>query len=232
MAEEFLRNLPQVGEADLPEGSECDVCREKYGSHPGAMDNPVRLPCQHVIGSFCISLWVSPFEQGKNTCPFCRYVLFPLNHDPADPNYRELEEWYRASIQAPGMTDEDRRVARRSLRADERLLYEELQSGGSLLPALNEQGTLNAVQETALFEELVAIGAFEGLLGPLSDSNYRIIWELLRQDGFVYALNVPEMGGISGWKTVGQTPNSWFFVPSDEFAWPDGSGSLVGNPLV
>ena len=233
MAEEFLRNLPQVGEADLPKGSECGICQEKYGnvdSHPGAMDTPVRLPCQHVVGSDCIRRWVSPSEHGKNTCPFCRYIFFSSYQDFEDSVYREIEEWYRATIAPPGMTDEDRQVARRSLGAVERLLYEELQIRGSQLPALNGHGRLNAEQETALFEELVRIEAFGGLLG--SSLDFRIVWELLRRDGFVYVLYDPAMGHISGWRTIGRTPDSWFFVPSDEYAWPDGSGSLVGDPLV
>ena len=239
MAEEFLRNLAQVGEADLPKDSECGICQEKYGnvdSHPGAMDNPIRLPCQHVIGSDCIRRWVSPSEHGKNTCPFCRYIFFSSYQDFEDSLYREMEEWYRATIQPPGMTDEDRQVARHSLRTNERLLYEELQIRGSQLPALNEHGTLNAEQVSALFEELVRIEAFGGLVGSFLDNWIEwddwIVWELLRRDGFVYVLHDPAMGSLSGWRTMGRTPDSWFVVPSDEYAWPDGSGSLVVDPLV
>lgn len=233
MAEMFLRSLPQVGEAELPEGSECGICQEKYGkadSPSGTVDTPVRLPCHHIIGSDCISKWVSPDEHGKNTCPFCRYVFFSSYRGFEDAIHREIEEWYR-TIQPPGMTDEDRQVARRSLGADERLLYEELLSEGSQLPALNEHGTLNAEQETALFEEPAGVGAFEGLLGAMSFADYRIIWELLRRDGFVFVQDFPAMGGgIRGWRT--RTAGSWYFVPSDEFAWPTGSGSLIGDPLV
>ena len=233
MAEEFLSNLPRVREADLPKGSECGICQEKYSnvdSHPGAMDTPVRLPCQHVIGSDCIRRWVSPDEHGKNTCPFCRYIFFSSYQEFEDSIYREIEEWYRATIQPPGMTDEDRQVARHSLTANERLLYFELCRDGAQLPALILHERLNAEQETALFEELVRIEAFGGLLG--SSLDYRIVWELLRQDGFVYVLSDPAMGHLSGWRTIGRTPDSWFFVPSDEYSWPNGSGSLIGDPLV
>ena len=233
MAEEFLSNLPQVGEADLPKGSECGICQEKYSnvdSHPGAMDTPVRLPCQHIIGSDCIRKWVSPDEHGKNTCPFCRYIFFSSYQEFEDSIYREIEEWYRATIQPPGMTDEDRQVARHSLRANERLLYSQLWRDGAQLPALILHERLNAEQETAFFEELVRIEAFGGLLG--SSLDYRIVWELLRRDGFVYVRNDPAMGHLSGWRTTGRTPDSWFFVPSDECSWPNGSGSLIGDPLV
>lgn len=232
MAEEFLRSLPRVGEADLPEGSECGICKEKYSnldSHPEAVDTPVRLPCQHVVGSDCIRRWVSPDEHGKNTCPFCRYIFFSSYQQFEDSIYREIEEWYRATIAPPGMTDEDRQIARQSLGVDEFLLYFELQVRGAELPAWNGLERMNAEQETALFEELVRIEAFGGLLG--SSMDFRIVWELLRRDGFVYVLNDPAMGNISGWRTIGSSADSWFFVPSDEYAWPDGSGSLVGDPL-
>ena len=54
MAETFLRNLPQVGEAELPDGKQCGICQEKFCKvdlHAGAMDVPVRLPYQHIVGS-------------------------------------------------------------------------------------------------------------------------------------------------------------------------------------
>ena len=241
MAEEFLHSLPQVGEADLPEGSECGICQEKYGKadpQTGTVDTPVRLPCQHILGSDCISRWVSPDEHGKNTCPFCRYVFFysdPVfddtdyfasDHGFDDTDYREVAELYR-TIQPPGITDADRQVARLSLRANERLLYEEFLSEGCPLPALNEWGTLDPRQEEALFEELVEVRAFEGLLGHMSWTDYEILWHLLREDGFVFVQDFPAMGGV-GWRTT-TAAGSWYFVPSDAYAWPSGSGSLIGD---
>lgn len=229
MAEEFLRNLPQVGEADLPKGSECGICQEKYGKvdpHAGGMDAPVRLPCQHIIGSDCIRKWVSPGENDKNTCPFCRYVFFSLQRGSRDPNYQRIEALYRGAIQPPGMTERDRLVARQFFRLNERLLYYKLQRAGVQLPALIDE-TLSAEQETALFQELVRIGAFAGLLGHMSSREYLIVWELLRRDGFVYELDNGAMGHESGWRTM--TFNSWFFVPSDENIWPSGAGSLLGD---
>ena len=71
------------------------------------------------------------------------------------------------------------------------------------------------------------IGAFEGLLGHMSSSDYRIVWELLRRDGFVYKLIGPAMDRASGWQT--NVFASWFFVPSNEDGWPSGEGSLVGG---
>ena len=229
MAEEFLRNLPHVGEADLPEGYECGICQEKYGNGR-VRDAPVRLPCQHIIGSDCIRKWVSPDEYGQDTCPFCRYVFFPLYREPQDPNYQRIEALYRGTLQPPDYTERDRRVARQSLGRNERFLYYELQRAGAQLPALIEHEMLSAEQETALFEELIRIGAFEGLLGFMSSSDYRIVWELLRRDGFVYKPNDPSMDNASGWRTT--TPDSWFFVPSDEHGWPSGGGPSVDGSFV
>ena len=234
MAEHFLRNLPQVREADLPQGNECGVCQEKYGKvdlHAGAKDAPVSLPCQHIIGSDCIRKWVSPDEHGKNTCPFCRYVFFsldlePQDPEPQDPNYQRIEALYRATLQPPGITEHDRRVARQTLPRAERSLYYELQRASAPLPALREHETPSIEQGIALFAVLVRIGAFEGLLGHMSRHDYYILWELLRRDGFVYDPNDPAMDGASGWLTT--TPDSWFFIPSDEHGWPRGEGSLIG----
>ena len=84
MAEAFLRNLPQVGEAELPDDKQCGIYREKFGKvklYIGAMEVPVRLPCQYIVGSNCIRKWVSPDEHGKNTCPFCRSVFFAVSSE-------------------------------------------------------------------------------------------------------------------------------------------------------
>ena len=229
MAEEFLRGLPQVGEADVPQDYECGICQEKYGKvdlHAPARDALVRLPCQHLIGSDCIRKWVSPDEHGKNTCPFCRYVFFTLYPDQEDPNYQRIEALYRATLQPPNMTDHDRQVARQSRNRNENVLYYQLQRAGAPLPALSEHEMFGAEHETAYFVELIRLGAFDGLLGPMSLPDYRILWELLRRDGYVYVPIDPATIGKSGWLT--KTADSWFFVPSDEFGWPSGQGSLVG----
>ena len=234
MAEEFLRNLPQVGEAELPDGKQCGICQEKYGKvdlHAGAMDVPVRLPCQHIVGSDCIRKWVSPDEHGKNTCPFCRSVFFAVSSELQelhDLNNQRIEALYRATLQPPGMTELDRQVARQFLSLGERFLYSELRGAGAPLPALSEDQALSAEQERALFVELMRMGAFRDLVGPyMTLREYRIVWRLLRRDGFVYMPNNPTMDGASGWLT--QIHDSWFFVPSDEAGWPCGYGSLVGD---
>ncbi|KAL9071981.1 MAG: hypothetical protein Q9161_003913 [Pseudevernia consocians] len=83
MAAVFLARLPKVGRGILAqEDQRCSICMEVYGTTPsasGIIERAVRLPCNHVIGSECISLWLTPSpsqRSSNNTCPVCRYVLF------------------------------------------------------------------------------------------------------------------------------------------------------------
>lgn len=80
MAEAFLNNLPNVARGVLGEDEQrCSICMEPYGCTPsenGIIERPVRLACNHIIGSECIAHWVSSSAQGTNVCPICRRVLF------------------------------------------------------------------------------------------------------------------------------------------------------------
>ena len=83
MAEQFLRQLlgTQNQVSSDEKHSQCSICLEKCGemSHEtGLIELPVRLPCQHIVGSGCISHWL----QTNNTCPMCRRVFFPAQSDP------------------------------------------------------------------------------------------------------------------------------------------------------
>ena len=68
--EEFLRSLTQLG--CLPEGvdNECGICQESFSA-------PTQLPCQHLFCRECIFTWLKP-NNGQNTCPYCRTVLFGI----------------------------------------------------------------------------------------------------------------------------------------------------------
>ena len=234
MAEAFLRNLPQVGEAELSDGKQCGICQEKFGKvdlHAGVMDVPVRLPCQHIVGSNCIRKWLSPDEHGKNTCPFCRSVLFAVSSELQtlhDLNNQRIEALYRATLQPPGMIEPDRQVARQFASLGERWLYIELRGAGAQLPALSGDQALSAEHVRALFGELLLMGAFRDLVGPyMTLREIRTVWGLLRRDGYVYMPNNHTEDGVSGWLT--QIHDSCFFVPSDEARWPCGYGSLIGD---
>ncbi|CAF9934548.1 hypothetical protein IMSHALPRED_009757 [Imshaugia aleurites] len=83
MAEEFLAQLPRVRRGILDhEDQRCPICLEEYGTTPssrGVIERAVILPCGHIMGSECISIWLSPPANGhggNNTCPMCRQVLF------------------------------------------------------------------------------------------------------------------------------------------------------------
>lgn len=66
----YLKSLPIVPVSDLPnELNSCPICKEAY-EDTEELEVPVRLPCGHLFGSLCISIWIS-----KNTCPLCRAVL-------------------------------------------------------------------------------------------------------------------------------------------------------------
>ena len=42
------------------------------------IEEAIRLPCSHVIGSKCLARWLHPLEPANNnTCPYCRAVCFP-----------------------------------------------------------------------------------------------------------------------------------------------------------
>lgn len=79
MAAEFLAQLPTVTVESLPPGSECPICSDVYSTElteNGAVDSPVRLPCNHIFGGECIRHWLSPGKSGANGCPLCRRQFF------------------------------------------------------------------------------------------------------------------------------------------------------------
>ena len=74
----FLESLPVIKLGDLPEDSQtCHICHELYTDpSPEGAENPVKLPCGHVLGSECLAKW---FNGSKNSCPMCRAILFSQN---------------------------------------------------------------------------------------------------------------------------------------------------------
>ena len=62
MADRF----PTVGYGELPrKGRSCMFCQQGFGYSD---EEPVRLPCQHVVGAACVRVWISY----NNGCPICR----------------------------------------------------------------------------------------------------------------------------------------------------------------
>ena len=80
MAQQFLDQLPKIRRGELPNGAECMICQEQYGTVPsdnGVIEHAVRLPCLHHVGSECIAIWLSSETRLGNSCPMCRTVFFP-----------------------------------------------------------------------------------------------------------------------------------------------------------
>ena len=84
MAQEFLNQLLRIEntvQKDELEIKACMVCLERYGaldSSTGAVELPVRLPCNHLIGTICIARWL----RDSNSCPACRATFFPAQPRP------------------------------------------------------------------------------------------------------------------------------------------------------
>jgi len=89
MATSFIDSLPNVGRGVLDKDNQkCCLCQEEYGTQAstrGIIERPVKLPCNHIMGSECITLWLTG---GGNSCPLCRHVFFcrPI------PRAAELDE--------------------------------------------------------------------------------------------------------------------------------------------
>ncbi|CAD6576420.1 MAG: hypothetical protein ASARMPRED_007722 [Alectoria sarmentosa] len=90
MTQGFLDQLPKARSGELPNGAECMICQEEYGtgiSDNGVIEHAVFLPCLHHVGSECIATWLSPDDGPGNSCPMCRTVFFPPqsgDHDDED----------------------------------------------------------------------------------------------------------------------------------------------------
>lgn len=102
MAKAFLTQLPRVRRGILGKDDQrCFICMEDYGTTPsasGIIEHAVKLPCNHIMGSECISIWVSNPAPGgdggggnsnQNTCPMCRQVLFEVQ-PPSKAEHRRI----------------------------------------------------------------------------------------------------------------------------------------------
>ena len=98
MAAQFFSQLQTVSSGNLPNGAECMICWEEYGtvsSDSGVIEHAVFLPCLHHVGSECIAVWLSPDGGQGNSCPMCRNVFFPAQtryDDGDDENDDEEDE--------------------------------------------------------------------------------------------------------------------------------------------
>lgn len=119
MAQEFLNQLLRIEntvQKDELEDKACMVCLERYGalnSSTGAVELPVRLPCNHLLGTICIARWL----RENNSCPACRETFFPaqprpyLEHGIMDDNDEFRNRLISAVVSESTQTREDRTSA-------------------------------------------------------------------------------------------------------------------------
>ncbi len=99
---EFLRSLRPVNIKELPKDTDpCMICRISFFTpHPD--EHPVRLPCPagHLVGSRCISQWLSPLTgENNSSCPHCRTEIFekeprmPINTDAGLMRLMVMVDW-------------------------------------------------------------------------------------------------------------------------------------------
>lgn len=102
--EDFLQTLPRMEETgtlgpDDDDDLKCAICQSEFGkergegegetsssdsSHEGlsgqeSAEYPVKLPCGHVFGLWCIKTWLLNAQPAS--CPLCRYLFQPVRLD-------------------------------------------------------------------------------------------------------------------------------------------------------
>ena len=75
----YVKKLPRVSPEELGDNPDCHICLSPYdtGEDTEPLEEPVRLPCSHVLGTSCLSKWL--FK--SSTCPNCRTKLLSSRYD-------------------------------------------------------------------------------------------------------------------------------------------------------
>ncbi|KAG9195786.1 hypothetical protein G6011_00907 [Alternaria panax] len=91
--EEFI-NTNITSAAPSPEGAQCSICYEEYGSTTAHVVVTFSDPssCNHIFGLECILTWFD--VDGVNSCPYCRCELFitQVKNTRPDSDYGSGEE--------------------------------------------------------------------------------------------------------------------------------------------
>jgi len=96
----FVRKLPVISMRAIPADEHtCGICLDAYLTGD-RLEQPIKLPCGHILGHECIAEWLSPEEDvQQNTCPLCRYELFPK--DAVSPMSRDRPQSPRLQVRTP-----------------------------------------------------------------------------------------------------------------------------------
>lgn len=81
----WIKSLTIVPMAAVYSGEvepECGICKMQYRLHPAndseaKPEQPIMLPCKHILGEGCLQEWLSPHGGAGNSCPLCRTKFFP-----------------------------------------------------------------------------------------------------------------------------------------------------------
>ena len=179
MAQEFLNQLLRIEntvQIDELEVKACMVCLERYGalnSSTGAVEFPVRLPCNHLFGTICIATWL----RENNSCPACRATFFPaqprpyLEHGIMDDNDEFRNSLISAVVSEGLRTREDRTSAQQLQSSFEHQDMDELRSTRTeRMGSWDETDPLDFCQwlYLELHLELPVVVMARSITGPLS----------------------------------------------------------------
>ena len=81
----WIKTLKKVPMSAVSSGEvhpECAICKNQYRLYPAndsgeKPEQPMMLPCKHIMGENCLQKWLSPGGGSGNSCPICRRKLFP-----------------------------------------------------------------------------------------------------------------------------------------------------------
>ena len=159
-AETFVDTLPILILDLLPEDHRnCPVCLERYSQQS---EQPIRVPCGHIIGKNCLLTWLqsAPRNANNNTnkCPICRAVLFEheVDEDTIIANgytrrvQEDLDRLLDAIILAPRMSQEARTAALERFNQSNTAMVDAIARGTASAQAAANQTSSNQVRDRAL----------------------------------------------------------------------------------
>lgn len=89
---EFVKSLPDVHHDDLPDDvhdRKCMICHEDLETAAldrESSDQPVQLPCGHILGKDCVLAFTSAYANIDPKCPLCRTPLARFGTPETNPS--------------------------------------------------------------------------------------------------------------------------------------------------